>query len=428
MGRLRSAGFGSADLDVSGRAASNDHFYDMLEPFDAFDGFVDFAAYAALPDDWSVIISDVAGSTQAIREGNYKNVNMVGAASIMAVLNVRGGLEVPFVFGGDGATLAVPAALKAAACDALLALQAASRAMFGLELRVGVVAMSELRAGGEDVTVRKHRLSPGNHLAMFAGGGVELAERLIKGAPDEAGYRLTAPPGMAPPDLGGLSCRWDPLRPTRGRMMNLLIEATSDDPLEEGRELTAVMAGIGAILGQDVAASAPASKGSMTFRWPPRGLMVEARATAGGKPVWRRYAEVLLSSLLQLWAERRGRKVGPYDAPAYGRELRSNTDFRKFDGMFRGVLDVSPAQATAIEALLEDGYRDGRLVYGVHAADEALMTCLVFDMAGSEHVHFVDCAGGGFAMAAIGLKARIKDQAAANADGSDETGLTPTAY
>jgi hypothetical protein len=51
---------------------------------------------------------------------------MVGAASITAVLNICGDIEVPFVFGGDGGTVVVPGSLRDAACDALIGLQAIS--------------------------------------------------------------------------------------------------------------------------------------------------------------------------------------------------------------------------------------------------------------------------------------------------------------
>jgi hypothetical protein len=388
-------------------------FYADLEPFERFSDFVAFADYAPLPDDWWIVISDVTASTEAIRGGRYKSVNMVGGASITAVLNVRGEVELPYIFGGDGATLAVPPGLKDAACEALLNLQAASQAMFDLDLRVGAVAVADLRARGEDVRLRKYRLSPGNHLAMFAGGGIELAERLIKTDLEGDRHRLASGPDTGSPDLEGLSCRWDPLVPVRGRMMNLMVQATTDDPEEEGRVLARTIAQIGEALGHDLTDCAPASTGSMRFRWPPRGLMLEARATAGAKPVWRRYLEVLVSSLLQLWAERTRSRVGPYDAPSYGDELRANTDFRKFDGMFRALIDVTPEQAAAVEVVLERAYRAGILIYGTHVAREALMTCLVFDLARSEHVHFVDGGDGGFAMAAVGFKQRLAERAAA---------------
>ena len=338
---------------MSGDSSS---FYTDLTPFERFADFVAFADYAPLPDDWWIVITDVTGSTQAIRDGRYKHVNMVGASSIMAVLNVRGTTAIPYVFGGDGATLAVPPALREAACQALLALQGVTASMFGLELRVGAVAVADLRARGQDVRLRKYRLSPGNHLAMFAGGGIELAERLVKSDMEGDRYRLTADADAGAPDLEGLSCRWDPLRPTRGRMINLLVQATADDPVDEGRVLTRTIAAIGAVLGHDLTEHAPTTSDSMHFRWPPSGLMLEARATAGAMPVWRRYLEVLVSSLLQLWAERTRGRVGPYNAPTYGDELRANTDFRKFDGMFRTLLDVTPEEAAAIEATLERGY------------------------------------------------------------------------
>jgi len=387
---------------------ANDRFYNELPPFRRFDDFTVFDAYAPVPDDWVVMIADVEGSTRAIEEGNYKAVNMVGAASITAVLNTRGGIEIPFVFGGDGGTLIVPGALRQAAGDALLRLQAASEDLFGLTLRVGAIPVADLRALGHDVRVRKFELSPGNYLAMFAGGGVERADALLKGgAPGAACLREgSGDPGA--PDLEGLSCRWEPLTPKNGRMMTLMVQARAPDPGAEGKLLGEVLAAIGDILGDPLTDFAPASKQSMRFRWPPRGLRLEARASMGAQSYGKRLRAVFVSSLIQFFCERFDLKAGDYDPPIYRAELRANTDFRKFDGLFRAVLDVSADQAARIEAYLEDQYRAGRLIYGLQLADHALMTCLVFNLAQSEHVHFVDGADGGFAMAARGFKARSR--------------------
>ena len=407
--------------------ATNDRFYAELEPFRRFDDFTAFDAYAPVPDDWVVMIADVEGSTRAIEAGNYKAVNMVGAASITAVLNVRDGIEIPFVFGGDGGTLVVPGALRAAAGEALLRLKAASTETFGLALRVGAVPVADLRAGGHDVRVRKYELSPGNHLAMFAGGGVERADALLKGAgegdgggrDDDGGgadYVLEAGGAPGPPDLEGLSCRWEPLTPRNGRMMTLMVQARAADRGVEGRVLGEVLAAIGTILGDRLQGFAPASPRTMRFRWPPRGLALEVRAArygaqarAGKASAVKRWRAALFTSLVQYVCERFDLKAGDYDAPAYREELRANTDFRKFDGMFRAVLDVSAAQAARVEAYLQEQYKAGRLVYGLRLADEALMTCLVFNLAQSEHVHFVDGAEGGFAMAARDFKARLRE-------------------
>jgi hypothetical protein len=186
----------------SGRS---DLFYNDLAPFCDFAEFVAFDAYDPVPDDWVVTIADIRGSTRAIEAGRYKDVNMVGAASINAVLNICGDIEVPFVFGGDGGTVVVPGSLRNAACDALIGLQAISRTTFGLALRVGAIAVADLRAKGAEVRVRKYELSAGNHLAMFAGGGIELADSLLKRAAPGSRYLLAARSQVAAPDLQGLS-------------------------------------------------------------------------------------------------------------------------------------------------------------------------------------------------------------------------------
>ena len=388
-------------------SGNSDLFYNGLAPFYDFAEFVELDAYAPVPDDWIVMIADVQGSTRAIEEGHYKDVNMVGAASITAVLNTCGDIEVPFVFGGDGGTVVVPGSLRKAAGDALIGLQAISQATFGLALRVGAIPVADLRAEGADVRVRKLELSTGNYLAMFAGGGAELSDSLLKSAAPGSPYLLAARSEVREPDLQGLSCRWEPLTPRSGRMMTIMVQGTTSDPADQSRLLRDVVRTISDLLGHRLQESAPASVHSMTFRWPPRGLGLEARATAGRQTFLRRYVAVLASSLIQFWCERFNRQAGPYNAPVYRGELRSNTDFRKYDGILRMVLDVSESQAERIEQHLEREHDAGRLVYGVHVADTALMTCVVFSLEQSKHVHFIDGSDGGFARAAQGFKSRL---------------------
>jgi hypothetical protein len=173
---------------LQGRGAGGDPtFYGRLEPFGDFAAVADARHYVEAPDDWLVVVADIKASTEAARAGRYKDVNLVGAACITAVLNATPGLALPFVFGGDGATLLIPAAVRPAVAPALIRTRRLAAAEFGLELRLGMVPVDELRRRGRRVLVAKVALSPGNHLAMFAGDGLELADRLIK---DGAGFGL----------------------------------------------------------------------------------------------------------------------------------------------------------------------------------------------------------------------------------------------
>ena len=223
----------------------------------------------------------------------------------------------------------------------------------GITLRVGAIPVADLRAQGVDVRVRKLELSAGNYLAMFTGGGIDLSDSLLKNSPPGSPYLLQSRSEVGEPDLEGLSCRWEPLAPQNGLMMTIMIQGTSRDPADESNLLSDVVQKITDLLGHRLRESAPASAGSMKFKWPPRGLRLEARATAGDRTFLKSYFAVWVSSLIQFWCERFNRQAGSYNAPVYRDELRSNTDFRKYDGILQMVLDVSENQAERIEQYLK---------------------------------------------------------------------------
>ena len=71
----------------AGGNESTGGFYKRVPAFRDIEGFTDPSRYQTLPADWRVVIADIRGSTKAIAEGRYKDVNMMGAACITAVLN-----------------------------------------------------------------------------------------------------------------------------------------------------------------------------------------------------------------------------------------------------------------------------------------------------------------------------------------------------
>ena len=400
-------------------------FYATLAPFTAFAEVAEPRHYVSAPDDWLLVLTDVRGSTQAARAGRYKDVNMIGAACITATLNATPGLDLPYVFGGDGATVLIPPSAREAVADALIRTRHLAQSDFGLELRVGIVPLTELLRRGRQVLVAKYELSPGNHLAMFAGGGVELADRLVK---DEAGFALAEVAEPGPPDLEGLSCRWEPCRSLRGRMLTLLVRARAADSLGLKREIVERLA---SILG-DGETGRPVRLANMRFVWPPKGLRAEALATRGRLPFRLRWLGIWLQSLLQAIAERFDLKIGPYDAPAYHAEMQSNSDHRKVADTLHMVLDCTDPEIGAIETYLAGLLAAGQIVYGTHQAGSAMMTCLVFSLEQSRHVHFIDGADGGYALAALQLKAQLQALAPRAtrpraADGLDSSPIGDTA-
>jgi hypothetical protein len=381
------------------------NFYAHLRAAGDFDSLSDGAGFVPVPDDWTVLISDVMDSTGAIERGEYKSVNMVGAASIVAVLNACQGLDVPFMFGGDGGVVVVPPEDLKAAKTRLGALQDKCPAMFGLTLRAAAIPVAELRTAGRDLQVCKFGLMGENHLAMFAGGGLELADKWLKADDDDAHHLKPEDAGRSL-DLEGLSCRWQPLKSLNGVMLTVIMQTSGKGT---NSQLSQTMAGI---LGKPISKFAPVQNSNLKLSGVfSKSFAMERAALKSTRGNYLAYAWTIVTGLAQRLADKFNKTMGDYDPLKYREEMQANTDYRKFDGALRMVIDVTETQASALEDMLEQGFRAGELVYGTWRSDAALMTCLLFDMVQSQHVHFIDGSDGGYTRAAKAMKTRIKETA-----------------
>src|SRR5262249_60272741 len=122
-----------------GNAGGTDIFYGSIPVFRGFSRLMDPRLYSPLPDDWTIGVADIVESTRAIAAQRYKAVNMAGASVIAAVTNALAGREIPFVFGGGGASFAVAPSDVTAARAAPAATAAEGRGEPALAVR-GVLA------------------------------------------------------------------------------------------------------------------------------------------------------------------------------------------------------------------------------------------------------------------------------------------------
>ncbi len=139
--------------------APNEAFFDTLPVFEEFEGVADADNYRPLPDGWVLACADIVSSTQAITSGRYKAVNMAGASVISAILNSIGRRDLPFVFGGDGAFVAVPGSTVGQTRAALAAVKTWVAEELQLELRAAIVPIADIRAAGLDVRVARFQAS-----------------------------------------------------------------------------------------------------------------------------------------------------------------------------------------------------------------------------------------------------------------------------
>jgi hypothetical protein len=377
-----------------------DSFYASVPVFRGFASVMDPALYKPLPDDWTLGVADIVQSTKAIAENRYKAVNMAGAAVIAGIRNALGGRDLPYVFGGDGASFAVPPGDFAIARDALAATATWTREELGLSMRVAMVPVARVREAGLDVRVARFAQSGDVAYAMFSGGGLGWAEAAMK----RGEFAVPPAPPGARPALDGLSCRFAEIPATRGLILSLVIvPAAGGDPAAFRAAIEAVVS----LVEESPDKSRPVPASGPTLRWPPPGAELEARAARdGSRPLFLRRLGVHAFTVFA-WAILRWRiRVGGFDPAKYLAEVVANSDFRKFDDALRMILDCEPALADAIEARLSGAAASGALHYGLHRQDAAMMTCFVPSATASDHVHFVDGARGGYASAAAAIKAQ----------------------
>lgn len=391
-------------------------FYASLKPFDRFADVANPAVYARVPESWMVLITDVKGSTKAIEAGRYKDVNALGVSTITAVLNEVRDTQIPYVFGGDGATMVVPPTHVEAVKRAAQGAQALARDAFNMELRAGMVPIRDLAAAGTQVRVARFKVSEHICLAMFEGGGLAHAEQLIKDPLLGGRYALTPAQNVQPGMFQGFECRWQPIPARKDRILSLLVVALSDAKDEQRRIYREVLEGIHGAARSGEEGLRPVHESTLALSHNPKAFQTEALMRVGrprGLAVALRRLKIWLlcrvAGLLMATGLSAGSRQGRFNGSTYKAEVAANTDFRKFDDTLRMVIDVSDAEQSAIESYLTAQRAAGRIAYGTHSSAAALMTCLIRDFSGN-HLHFVDGSDGGYALAAKQLKQQLKER------------------
>jgi len=381
-------------------AEHDETFFNMVRVFDDFEGVTNLENYRPLPDGWVLVTGDIVNSTGAIHDGQYKTVNMAGAAIISAIVNAVGDHDLPFVFGGDGATLAVPPAGIERSRVAISALRTWAAEELGLDMRAAIVPIAAVREAGHDVLVARFKASKHASYAMFAGGGASWAEARMK----DGGFSIEKAPPGARPDLTGLSCRWSPVTSRHGEIVSIIAVPARDGDDPRFRDL---IRAIVAIAASEERAGHPIPVDGLSARLQQGSLELEARAQAPKGHRTRPRLMAIMQALLVNVFSFLNIRFGTFDARLYKQDVSDNSDFRKFDDGLKMTVDVDSARFGRIEALLKQAAAEGICRYGLHRQDSALITCFVINPMQRDHMHFIDGAAGGYALAA----ARMKDMA-----------------
>lgn len=354
--------------------------------------------FAAVPEDWQVIITDIKGSTQAVQSGLHQEVNLIATGSIIAALNIARAQDIgiPFFFGGDGATLLAPQPLLHPIMQALREHQENSARLLDLELRVGHIPVNTIYEQALQLRLAKVKISDIYSIPVVIGNGLRFAETLIKG-PDFQGFHPNLTDSTL--NLEGMECRWNKIKPPKNS--NEIVCLLVDVPNESlhAQVFKQVLDSIDRIYGPQLQRN-PISVPQLRLQATPGKIAREMRVKLG---------RFNLVYLIINWL---GTLFGKFyfehyqSGKSYLQTLVALADTLVLDGRINTVISGTPQQRMELTKTLDKIEQEGNMKYGLHISPESVMSCYVRDRQ-DQHIHFVDGSEGGYTKAAGVLKQKL---------------------
>jgi Protein of unknown function (DUF3095) len=379
--------------------ANNNMFYSRLpvNEIPLGDLLTEQHLFFRIPEDWEVIITDVKNSTAATEKGMHQTVNLVATGTIVAVLNIaeKAGIDLPFFFGGDGATFIVPPSVLSATMQALQLHRNNTRQSFNMELRVGNVPVKDIYKNGHALNITKLKTTKLFSIPVLIGGGLTYAEKLVK---DENYSTALFQQTSQELDLSGMQCRWDMIKPPASdyEVVSLLVMA------RQAAKQPVVFKKVIELLDELYGAPQvrrPIAAPQLRLRTTMGKISQEMKARFGGfRPFY--LIGTWITGLLGIYyfKTKKGKQ--------YLDSLVNLTDTLVIDGRINTVITGTPRQREQLETALNQLEKEGDIIYGLCVSAESVMSCYVRNM-NDKHIHFVDGAGGGYTRAAAVLKKKI---------------------
>jgi hypothetical protein len=359
--------------------------------------FLSESHFSDVPPDWSVIITDIRDSTKAIDAGHHQTVNFLATGSIVAALNLafKSSIELPFFFGGDGATMLVPPGMHEQLLNELFSYQTDVLRSFSIDIRVGCIPVTQLYDEGRDLRLAKYGMSSLFSIPILLGDGLRYAEKLIKDHTLATMPEITAD---AAPDLSGMQCRWDRIAAPEHQEEILTLLVAARDDVRQADAFWLVMNCIEQIYGS------PDERQPISIKRLRQGITTKGKAAEftnwmsfyGQSP---RLQEKLMGLFRRLYL-----RTG--QGTRYLERLVALSDTLVIDGRINTVISGTAEQRKHLVGVLDLLEKMDVITYGIHLSTASVMSCYVRNMEDG-HIHFVDGADGGYTRAAQTLKRKM---------------------
>ncbi|MFT4535486.1 MAG: hypothetical protein ACI9P5_002855 [Saprospiraceae bacterium] len=357
--------------------------------------------FTNVPRGWHIIVVDVENSTQAVKNELHHNVNLSATGAIIAVLNhiksLDSELEVPYFFGGDGASFIVPPSIVDSCMEILEDYRFHVRNNLYLSLKMGSVTIAELYDEGHILKISKLQINESLTIPILLGEGLKIAERRVKGVfIDETVSPIKQRISV---NLTGMECRWQEIDPPQDNNKIICLLVNSVNEKDQAIIYKAVIDSIDKIFG-DYTQCHPIS----IFK-----LKLDLKFRKIRNEMFARIGKYDISYLAKNWLIT---IMGKYYFTFFksGKEYLNKVSQLSYttmvDGTINCVITGSESNVVQLRKELDKMEGKGNLIYGIHVTHAAVLSCYVEDRI-DKHIHFVDGTEGGFTSAAKVLKLKF---------------------
>lgn len=359
------------------------------------------SSFSDIPNTWQVVVVDIENSTQAVADGKHHQINLAATGAIISVLNTirreKQNIEIPYFFGGDGATFILPSLLLNKIIVVLENYSIHIKRNTSLTLRVGHISIKNLTAQKSSLKIAKHQLTEQLRIPIVLGNGLKKAEDIIKNTFVEKSFTDFKNDLL---DLEGMECRWRQIDPTKteNRVVCLLLDSVNET--DQGAVYRDVLIQMDTIFG------------SFKNRQPIKSNKLKLNYSIAN--IWEEMKISLVNKnwiyLLKNWFST---LIGTFylnltdSGKQYIKQIGQLSHTFMLDGMINTIFTAEQNTIDLFIDYLNQLERDKKIIYGIHITYASVMSCYVLDRK-TKHSHFVDGTEGGYTSAAKMFKMKLE--------------------
>ena len=355
-----------------------------------------------VPENWSVIITDIENSTDAVAHGFHNDVNLSATGSIITVLNTLKGvnnkIKIPYFFGGDGSTFIMPNSFLKTVLLALNNYSQHIKKTTQLNLRVGYFGVKEIY--DNNVNLRISKLQHNKYLTtpVVLGNGLKYAEYIIKKSFKISEISQKNKPQL---NLSGMECRWDKIYPNKTDKKVICLLVDCDDEKNQAQVYGEIMNEIEVVFGK-LEKRNPISSDALRLDPSLSKIKTEMYVKLGKYKITYLISNWFITLFGVLYFK--FFKVGKLNK----KKIAQLTDTIMLDGFLNTVISGTDEQVTRLKIVLDKLEASSKIIYGIHVTHASIMSCYIEDRE-KKHIHFVDGTEGGYTSAAIMFKEKLKN-------------------